>query len=173
MIEKGIKSWNKIVGDKSWAKIGPRRLDFEEWNNGTLIGSTERLFLSGIPAVNPVVVDFHKLDGEGKVTVVVCRDPEKGKTREVATFTIDSKTKKGKVRSIKIPNAKGHVISVVLHGKSFSKKLKYKVRATMDYPKEEVTATVRAPRTDNSVSAPRTNDKSVSAPRTKSVSAPR
>ena len=120
MIETGIKNWNKIVGDKSWAKIGPRRMDFEEWSQGTLIGSTERMFLSGIPALNPVVVDFHKLDGKGKVTVVVCKVPEKGKAKDVATFTVDSATRTGKVRSINIPNAKGNIISVVLHGKSLT-----------------------------------------------------
>ncbi len=137
MIDEGIKLWNKIVGDKTWAKIGPRRLDFDAWNQGKLIGPTERLFVSSIPAVNPVVVDFHKLDNDGEVKIVVCKIPEKGKAKAVASFTVDAKTKPGKVRSVDIPDAKGHVISVVLHGKSVAKSLQYKVRARFDYPKEE------------------------------------
>jgi hypothetical protein len=132
-IEKGVKLWNKIAGDSTWAKIGPRRMDFGGWNTGTLVGGTERLFLSGIPAVNPTTVDVHKLDHDGQVRVVVCRIPEKGKAKLVKAFTIDKKTKKGLVKSIKIDSAKGHVISVAFHGKSVAKKLKYKVRAKMDY----------------------------------------
>ena len=53
-------------------------MDFDKWNTGTLIGPSERLFLSAIPAVNPVTVKLHKLDFDGKVRVVICRIPEKG-----------------------------------------------------------------------------------------------
>ena len=69
MIDEGIKLWNKFADDGP-AKVGARRIDFEAWNKGTLWGPTERMFISGIPAVNPVVVDFHKLDHAGKVKVV-------------------------------------------------------------------------------------------------------
>lgn len=176
MIDEGIKIWNKLSGNKSWAKIGPRRLDFGEWNTGTLIGPTERMFLSGIPAVNPVKVDFHKLDHEGKVKVVICKKPQKGKAKAVKTFTVEAGAKNGKVKSVIIDDAKGHVISVVLHGKSVAKKLKYKVRAKMIYDQKELDAEHKgevytAPRTagddGKTVSAPRTqgNNNTVSAPR--------
>ena len=138
LIDEGIKIWNKIVGDQTWAKVGPRRMDFDRWNQGTLIGPTERMFVSSIPAVNPVTVDVNKLDNDGEVKVVVCKVPERGKAEAVSTFTIDKSTKKGQVRSIEIGNAKGHVISVVLHGKSLAKSLKYKVRARFSYDDEQV-----------------------------------
>ena len=138
MIDKGIQIWNKLSGDESWSKIGPRRLDFDEWSTGTLIGPTERMFLSGIPAVNPVRVDFHKLDFGGKVTVVICRVPEKGKPTPVKTFTVAPDAPPGKIKSVTIDNAKGKIISVVLHGKSVGKKLKYKVRAKMLYDQKEL-----------------------------------
>jgi len=135
-VEKGIKLWNNIAGDDTWAKIGPRRLDFDKsFEEGTLVGSTERLFLSSIPATNPVTVDIHKLDFDGEVKVVVCKIPEKGKAVHVKTFTIDKDTPNGKVKSIDIDDAKGNVIAVAFHGKSVAKKLKYKVRAKMSYPK--------------------------------------
>lgn len=146
-VERGIQLWNLIVADDSWAKIGPRRLDFEKsFDEGTLIGPTERLFLTGIPATNPSTVDFNKVDFDGEVSVTVCKIPEKGAPIHVSTFTVDKDTKVGPVRSIDIPNAKGFVIAVALHGKSLAKKLKYKVR---------VKNTAFLPEEDNTVSAPR------------------
>lgn len=132
-IEKGIKLWNEIAGDDTWAKIGPRRLDFDKWEEGTIIGSTERLFVSSFPATNPVTIDFHKLDNDGEVKVVMCKVPEQGKAVEIKTFTVDKDTKVGLVKSIDVTGAKGHIITVALHGKSVAKSLNYKVRAKLSY----------------------------------------
>jgi hypothetical protein len=142
-VERGIELWNLIVGDESWAKIGPRRLDFEKsFDEGTLIGPSERLFLTGVPATNPVTVDFNKVDFDGEASVTVCKVPEKGPAIHVTTFTVDKATKVGNVRSIAIADAKGYVISVALHGKSLAKKLKYKVRAKNTSFRPEVDDTV-------------------------------
>lgn len=133
LIDKGVQIWNKLANDKSWAKIGPRRLDFGEWNRGTLVGPTERMFISGIPAVNPVQIDFHKLDHAGKVKVVVCKVPESGKAKKVRSFTVLPDAEKGLVKRIELPAAKGNIITVVLHGQSVANKLEYKVRAKFLY----------------------------------------
>ena len=162
LIAEGIKIWNKLAKDDSWAKIGPRKLDFNSWHEGKLIGKTERLFVSGIPAVNPVQLDFHKLDNEGEVRVVVCKVPKKGtgKPKVVKAFTVKAGAKKGLVKSVKIEDAKGKVITVALHGKSFSKSLKYKVRGKWLYAEEESDGTTyKAPpgsreEPDHSVKAP-------------------
>lgn len=132
-IEKGIKLWNQIAGDDTWAKIGPRRLDFDKWEEGTLVGATERLFVSSFPATNPVTIDFHKLDNEGEVKVVMCKVPEQGKAVHVKTFTVDKDTKVGLVHSVDVQGGKGHIITVALHGKSVAKSLNYKVRAKLSY----------------------------------------
>lgn len=164
LIDEGVKIWNKLSGDKNWKKIGPRRMDFEAWNKGTLLGPTERMFVSGIPAVNPVEIDFHKLDHAGKVKVVVCKVPKKGKAVAVKSFEVAPDAPNGKVKTVRINGAKGHVITVVLHGKSATNKLKYKVRARMIHPEDDDATTVTAPRDDNTHTAPR-DDGSVSAPR--------
>ncbi len=164
MIDQGVKIWNKLAGDKSWAKIGPRRMDFEKWNKGTLLGPTERMFISGIPAVNPVEVDFHKLDHAGKVKVVICKVPKKGKAVAVKSFEVAPDARKGKIKTVRIDDAKGHIITVVLHGKSATNKLQYKVRARMIHAEDEDAKTVTAPREDNTVTAPR-EDNTVTAPR--------
>jgi hypothetical protein len=132
-VEKGIKLWNEIAGDTTWAKIGPRRLDYDQWDTGTIIGSTERLFVTSFPATNPVTVDIHKLDNDGEVKFVVCKVPEQGKAVEIKTFTVDKDTDVGLVKSIDVPGARGHVITIALHGKSVAKSLQYKVRAKMSY----------------------------------------
>ncbi len=167
LIDEGIKIWNKLAGDKSFLKVGPRALTFEEWNKGTVFGSTERMFISTIPAVNPVEIDFHKLDHDGKLKVVVCKVPEKGKPTAVKSFEVAPGAPKGKVKTVRINDAKGYVITVVLHGKSVTNKLQYKVRARMIHPEDEDAGTVvtaprgsgskkyTAPRDDGSVTAPR------------------
>lgn len=156
LIDKGVQIWNKLAKDKSWAKIGPRRIDFDEWNEGTLIGPTERMFVSGIPAVNPVRIDFHKLGKDGKVKVVICQVPEHGPAKVVKSFTVEAGANKGLVKSVTLNKAKGNIITVVLHGKSVGKSLKYKVRAKMVYEAAETkTTTVSAPRRKSAVSAPR------------------
>lgn len=143
LIEQGIKFWNSLAGDKTWAKIGPRRLDFGEWNKGTLIGPTERMFVSSIPAPNPVTVRFEKLDFKGKVKIVVCKVPERGKPVQVKAFTVDDSTKKGHVETIAVPGAMGNVITVVLHGKSVANKLQYRVKARLDQDDEQPAPTRR------------------------------
>ncbi|MGH1342893.1 MAG: hypothetical protein ACRBN8_15125 [Nannocystales bacterium] len=164
LIDEGVKIWNKLSGDKSWKTIGPRRIDFEKWNKGTLLGPTERMFISGIPAVNPVEIDFHKLDHGGKVKVVVCKVPNKGKAVAVKSFEVAPDARKGKIKTVRIDDAKGHIITVVLHGKSVTNKLKYKVRARMIHPEDDDAQTVTAPREDNTHTAPR-EDGTVTAPR--------
>ncbi len=131
--DKGIQAWNKLVGKQSWATIGPRRLDFNKWARGRVVGATERVFISSIPAFKKVELDFHKLDGKGEIRVVVCKKA-KGKkfgAKQVAAFTVGPRTKKGKVRTVTIKGAKEHVIKVVLHGKKLLKGVQYKVRARM------------------------------------------
>lgn len=163
-LDDGIKIWNKIAGD-SWAKVGKRRLDFDGWSKGTLIGSTERMFVSPIPAVNPVKIDFHKTDHGGKVKVVICKIPKKGKPKVVKSFFVEPDATPGLIKSVQIDDAKGHVISVVLHGKSFSNKLGYKFRAKMIYEDDPEAKTVKAPRGSGTTYTSEREDGSVSAPR--------
>ncbi|MEM6994440.1 MAG: hypothetical protein AAF721_28250 [Myxococcota bacterium] len=163
-MDEGIKIWNKLTKDSSW-KIGPIGYSFGEWKQGRLIGSTERMFVSRIPAVNPVEVAFHKLGNDGKVKVVICQVPEHGPAKAVKSFTVQPGAKKGLIKKVTLNKAKGNIITVVLHGKSVTKSLQYKVRAKMLFEEDEPSGTtVTAPRDDGSVSAPRSNG-SVSAPR--------
>ena len=128
---KGVKAWNKLVGKKSWATIGPRQLSFGKWQKGRVVGTTERVFISPIPALRPVTVEFHKLEGKGEVRVVVCTKSKGKKAKRVKAFKVGAKTAKGKVQAIKIKNAKEQVIKVVIHGKKMLKSIRYKVRAKM------------------------------------------
>lgn len=129
--DKAIRAWNKLVAGNGWAKIGPRRLDFNERHQGTLVGVTERVFVSAVPAFKPVTIDFYKRGGKGRVKVVVCKVDRKNRAHQVAAFEVDKTTKDGKVRSIKIADAPDHVIKVVLHGKNAVRKLQYAVKARM------------------------------------------
>ncbi len=167
LIDKGIKIWNALAKDKSWAKIGPRRMDFGEWNQGHLLGFTERMFISGIPSPNPVKFDFHKTGHDGEVKVVVCKVPKQGPAKVVKSFTVPADSPEGKVKSFTIDNAKGHVITVVLHGKSLSRSLSYKLRAKLVFEDDEPEHVVSGPRGSNgtTVSGTRTEPNTHTAPR--------
>jgi hypothetical protein len=48
----------------------------------------------------------------------------------VRAFDLDDGVKDGAVERVAIPDAPGHVIKVVLHGKQLVKSVQYEVRAT-------------------------------------------
>jgi hypothetical protein len=130
-VEQGIKQWNTLLAGNSWARIGPRSLEFGKPEKGNVVGVTERLFVSPMPAFRPVAVEVKKVDGDGRVRVVVCKVPEKGPAQVVRAFDFDDGDKDGKVEKVAIPDAAGHLIKVVLHGKKAVRSVKYEVSATV------------------------------------------
>jgi hypothetical protein len=128
--EQGIKQWNTLLAGNSWARIGPRSLEFGKTEKGNVVGVTERLFVSPMPAFRPMHVEVKKTGGNGRVRVVVCAAAERGPARVVRAFDLDDGVKDGAVERVAIPDAPGHVIKVVLHGKQLVKSVQYEVRAT-------------------------------------------
>lgn len=129
-LEQGIKQWNTLLAGNGWARIGPRAIEFEKAEKGTVQGITERLFVSPMPAFRPVTVEITKLDGKGRVRAVVCKAPEKGRAQVVRAFDIDDDTKDGTVEKVEIPDAVGHVIKIVFHGKNATRSIQYTVKAS-------------------------------------------
>ncbi len=122
-----IKAWND-ASKNSWAKIGPRRLDFGESQQGRLVSTGGRMFVSPVPAnKNTLEITLEKLDGKSKTEVTVCSN-DHGKDRKEWTFEVPSgKDSIGRKWTKTIKNAKGRIYTVHLDGKSLSDTMQYKL----------------------------------------------
>ena len=132
--DKLIKFWNSKVKN-SWAKIGPRDLQFKKTYTGTLVGTGGRMFITPVPAsASPVTITIDETNGKAKTSVVVCKVDEKNGRTKVATKwfndTSDRKNKKNEHRSVVVKGVLGDIITVHMDAKSVTNKFSYKIRAT-------------------------------------------
>lgn len=111
--DKAIKTFNKIVGDRSFAKIGPRRLVIGETDKGKVLKHTERTFLTATPLEeDKVTVTVKKTGGDGRAWITVCTADDDGvhriDSKEIAdgAFTVPVASN-GKVVSVHIGGVKG------------------------------------------------------------------
>jgi hypothetical protein len=139
LIQNMIAFWNKQANN-SWAKIGPRRLDFDMWHEGNIIGTTGRMFISAYPAHKKHVrLKITKLDGKGKVGVAVCKQSSDKKWTKVTEHEFNpGDDNVGHTWEILIKGAKDDVISVHIDGKSVTNSFKYKLRANLLDDENEV-----------------------------------
>lgn len=131
--------WNKMVADQSttWSTLGPRRLDMNKDNDGTLEGTGGRMFVAAVPfRTDSATVTISERDGKGKASAVVCLHEPDGKAREVKTVWFnDTDTRKdneSETRTVELTGVKGLLPSIHLDGKSFSNKLSYTLRVDTD-----------------------------------------
>jgi hypothetical protein len=128
-VDEMIKFWNSMAGN-SWAKIGPRRLDFGKNLNGSVVGPTSRVFIAETPSnKDKVEVKIDKLDGKAKTSITVCSVDKAGRKTKLWDFTADNgnytKTWKKTVSGVK-----DGIVTVNIVGHSATNKFKYTVRAT-------------------------------------------
>jgi hypothetical protein len=127
---KMIKYYNKLTKD-GWGKIGPRRLNFKGKSKGTVIGSSQRLWVSSRPARNAVHFKFKKTGGKSKATVKICTVDKNNKAKLVKTIRINKgPASNAKKRKYTIKSAKGKFLKVLVTGNSVTKKMKYRFTAS-------------------------------------------
>jgi len=135
-----INFWNNAANN-NWATIGPRQMQIDKKYEGTLVGSTERLFITPYPShKKKVIITIRELNGKGKTGVAVCTVNEFNESQTVATRwfndTKDRKDDEREIRQVVIDNAKGKIIKVHLDGKSATNTLKYRINVQgQDYDK--------------------------------------
>lgn len=132
-IDQMIKFWNSMAGN-SWAKIGPRRLDFGKTLNGTVTGPTSRVFIAAAPSDKKHVdIVLKKLDGKAKTSITVCKVDANGNQQKAWDFTVEN-GKGTKTFSKTIKGAEGKIITVHIKGHSATNSFKYSVKATNKNP---------------------------------------
>jgi hypothetical protein len=128
-VDEMIKFWNSMAGN-SWAKIGPRRLDFGKNLAGTVVGPTTRVFIAETPSdKNQVEVKIDKLDGKAKTSITVCKVDKTGRKTKLWDFTADNGSYT-KTWTKTLSGVKDELITVNIAGHSATNKFQYTVRAT-------------------------------------------
>lgn len=132
LTEQMVTFWNGRRN--SWSTIGPRRLNFGQYEHGRLVSTGGRMYISCVPSnKNTMTVDISELDGKGKTSFVVCKVDRRGNYTPLRTGwfndSSDRKNKKDEKRSFTIKGVKGHIISIHFDGKSVGNTFQYKVRA--------------------------------------------
>lgn len=126
-----VKYWNSR--SSNWATIGPRRLNFGNYENGRVVSTGGRMYISSVPSnQSTMVVDIKELDGKGKTSYVICKVDKNGRYTKLKTGWFNEinsqKSNKRETRQHTIKGVKGHLISIHFDGKSVGNTFQYKVR---------------------------------------------
>ncbi len=130
-VKKTISRWNDIAGN-SWAKLGPRKLQLGDAEEGTVVHPGERTFLTPGPlATDCVELAIKSRDGKAECEVMVCAHGKSGRPRKLWTAKFasgsgnDGDTKKQRLQGIR-----GMVLSVNLKPRGLLKSFAYQVKLT-------------------------------------------
>lgn len=131
LVQHMVTYWN---GRKNkWSTIGPRRLNFGQYEHGRIVSTGGRMYISCVPSnKESMTVNIDELDGKGKTSFAVCKVDRRGNYTPVRTGwfndTSDRKKNKREKRSFTINNVKGYLVTIHFDGKSVGNTFQYKVR---------------------------------------------
>jgi hypothetical protein len=109
--------WNQMAGN-TWAKIGPRQIDFGRTDQGNIVAPGKRLWVSFTPAAHGFVeVKISKKDGKAGLRVHLCAINDQGKTEWIETLDIP-RGADNKVFTVRDPKGtlKGKFVAVDMIG---------------------------------------------------------
>ncbi|MBB3184401.1 hypothetical protein FHR95_001962 [Halomonas fontilapidosi] len=131
IVDKMINRWNDLAGN-SWAKIGPRMLEFGSTQKGTIRSKGTRVFVSPHPVYGEIDLTIEKVGMRGKTYVEACKFPEGlDSGEEIWSFTIDPGGQNvGKQWSRTFDNVDSHIVAVKFAGQSWAKGMEYQLSAS-------------------------------------------
>lgn len=119
------------LADNGQATLGPRRIEFGNPQSGTLIGPSNRTFVSVYPMdKNSVSFKVKKLEGESKVEVVICKIDGDNKLTNLAVFNFTGDEKDGTEIVKTVSGVENSLVQIRLNGQSAVKRFKYQFTAT-------------------------------------------
>src|SRR5262245_19086047 len=125
-----VTAFNALA-DNGQATLGPRRIEFGNPQFGTLIGPSNRTFVSVYPMdKNSVTFRVKKLEGDGKVEVIICRVEADGKMTNLNVFNFTGDEKDGTEIVKTVTGVENQLVQIRLNGQSAVKKFKYQFTAT-------------------------------------------
>jgi len=128
--EAMVKLFNALA-DNGQATLGPRRIEFGNPQNGTLIGPSNRTFVSVYPMdKNSITFKVKKIEGDGKVEAVICRIDADNNITNLAVFNFTGDEKDGTEIVRTVTGVENQLVQIRLNGQSAVKKFKYQFIAT-------------------------------------------
>src|SRR5712691_4229088 len=119
------------LADNGQATLGPRRIEFGSNQFGTLIGPSNRTFVSVYPMdKNSVTFKVKKLEFDGKVEVVICKIDADSKMTNLAVFNFTGDEKDGTEIVKTVSGVENHLVQIRLNGQSTVKRFRYQFSAT-------------------------------------------
>lgn len=129
-LSKVVKTLNSLTSNGSLT-IGPRYIQFNKDQDGTVIAPGDRTFVSGAPLEKDgasLTLTHH--DGNAALDVVVCKIDAAGKATRLDSFTLDGKKmKNGETVTKNYTGLKGNFFQVFLNGKGIGTKFKLTFKA--------------------------------------------
>lgn len=131
--DAAIQDFNAGVANNGWGTIGPRAMKIPTGGvmRGTVIGGTNRMFISPPAFHNNVKITLRKLGGKAKTGVSICIRDKKGALVRVQDYHFPKGRYKRNIDLI-VPNAKGKVVSVNIRNYAATVvgwKFKYDIKA--------------------------------------------
>lgn len=126
--DRAITKWNQLIGN-SWATIGPRSLKINgRSERGTIMGQTNRTFITPPAKNNTVTITLRKTDGKAKTGVTICTTDKRNGKRTVHSYTFNNGNYT-RTKTFTISNARNKVISINMRNYSVGNKFKYTISA--------------------------------------------
>lgn len=100
----------------NWSTIGPRELEYSKNLTGTIVGPTERMFISSAPSdVDSVTFTIKKTDGKQENNIHLCAYDSKGNCTSLASYTFENGNDNvGKTWTKTVTGVKGKILGVHL-----------------------------------------------------------
>jgi hypothetical protein len=130
--KNGVKQlrqhWNWIASN-GVGTVGPRRLEINDGSeNGTILGQTQRTFVTHPAFEDNVKVKIDKTDGRAATSVVICTHSQNGIMQNIVSYEFPN-NKDAQSKVFNIPNARGKIIIVAMRNKSVGNKFTYTIKA--------------------------------------------
>lgn len=117
--------WNAIVGNSS-ATWGPRNIDLDTPEHGTVHGGTKRTFVTDPLFYENATITLNKTGGRGRTVVLVCTHDDRGNSEGVREYTfVNSGLNSSK--TFNIPNVRGKIVSIAISCKTSLRSFSYNV----------------------------------------------
>lgn len=120
--------WNAIVSNGN-ANIGPRFLETDEGNeSGTIMGQTQRTFITPPSFTNRMEVTINKHSGRAQTGVTICAVGKDGVVTQLHDYTFPNDNN-GQVKKFNLQNVQGKIIIIAMRNQSVGNRFMYHVRA--------------------------------------------
>lgn len=129
-LSKVVRTLNSLTSNGSLT-IGPRFIEFNKNQDGTVIAPGDRTFVSNAPLEKDgASFSLTHHDGKATLEVAVCKIDADGKATKLESFTLDGgKLKDGETITKNYTGLKGNFLQVFLNGKGLASKFKLTFKA--------------------------------------------